>query len=84
LRRLWRRRNIDYTRLAENYERAKENRLVPEYVEEWFKRALERLGGKVRERKDGFLSIEEVPYELRERAEQKQTGCKEGISKGDL
>jgi len=63
-------RNIDYTRLAENYERAKENRLVPEYVEEWFKRALEKLGGRVRERKDGFLSIEEVPYELRERAKQ--------------
>ena len=63
-------KNIDYTKLAENYERAKENRLVPEYVEEWFKRALEKLGGRVKERKDGFLSIEDVPYELRERAKQ--------------
>jgi hypothetical protein len=63
-------RNIDYTRLAENYERAKENRLVPEYVEEWFKRAFEKFGGKVMERKDGFLSIEKVPSELSKKADQ--------------
>jgi Superfamily II DNA/RNA helicases, SNF2 family len=74
-------RNIDYTRLAENYERAKENRLVPEYVEEWFKRAFEKFGGKVKERKDGFLSIEKVPYDLRERAEQNKQVVKKEYPK---
>lgn len=49
-------------------EQAKEYRLVPEYVEEFFIRAFTKAGGKVR-RKDGFLAIESIPVEIREIAE---------------
>ncbi len=58
-------RYIDYTRIKEITEKAKEYRLVPEYVEEFFKKAFEKAGGRFKVRKDGFLSIESIPYELK-------------------
>ncbi len=58
-------RNIDYTRLRETAEKAKEFRLIPEYVEEFFKKAFLKAGGKYRIKKDGFLSIENIPYEIK-------------------
>ena len=63
-------RHIDYTRIKEMAEKAKEYRLIPEYVEEFFKRSLERAGGKFRIRKDGFITIESIPYEVRGVAEE--------------
>jgi len=42
-------RYIDYTRLKEMAEKAKENRLIPEYTEAFFKKALSKAGGKLRE-----------------------------------
>ena len=63
-------RHIDYTRIKESLEKAKEYRLIPEYVEEFFKRAYQRLGGRFRVRKDGFMTIESVPYEIRKIAEE--------------
>jgi len=62
-------RHIDYTRIKEMAEKAKEYRLIPEYVEEFFKRAHHRAGGKFRVRKDGFIAIDSVPYEIRKIAE---------------
>lgn len=62
-------KHIDYTRIKEIAERAKEYRLIPEYVEEFFKRAMERSGGKFRVRKDGFIAVEQIPKEIREIAE---------------
>ncbi len=62
-------RHIDYTRIRNVAEKAKEYRLIPEYVEEFFKRAFEKAGGRYRVRKDGFIAIEYVPYELRQIAE---------------
>jgi hypothetical protein len=58
-------KHIDYTRIKEISEKAKEYRLIPEYVEEFFKRTFEKAGGKLRVRKDGFLAVEFVPYEIR-------------------
>lgn len=58
-------RNIDYTRLREMAEKAREFRLIPEYVEEFFKKAFVKAGAKYRIRKDGFLSIENIPYEIK-------------------
>ena len=58
-------RNIDYTRLREMAEKAREFRLIPEYVEEFFKKAFVKAGGKYRIKKDGFLSIENIPYEIK-------------------
>ncbi|MEM3480931.1 MAG: helicase-related protein [Candidatus Korarchaeum sp.] len=58
-------KHIDYTRIREMAERAKEYRLIPEYVEEFFKKAMDRAGGKVRIRRDGFLAVDYIPQEVR-------------------
>ena len=60
---------IDYTRIKELFEKAKENRLIPEYVEEFFKKAFTKAGGKYHIRKDGFISIESLPSELKNLAQ---------------
>ena len=62
-------RHIDYTRIKEMAEKAKEYRLIPEYVEEFFKRAFQKADGKFRTRKDGFIAIDSVPYGMRKIAE---------------
>ncbi len=62
-------RHIDYTRIKEMAEKAKEYRLIPEYIEEFFKRAFKKTGGKFRIRKDGFIAIDSVTYEIRKIAE---------------
>jgi len=62
-------RHIDYTRIKEMAEKAKEYRLIPEYVEEFFKKAFKKTDGKYRIRKDGFISIDLVTYEIRKIAE---------------
>ncbi|MEM2302021.1 MAG: helicase-related protein [Sulfolobales archaeon] len=72
-------RHIDYTRIREMAEKAKEYRLIPEYVEEFFKKAMELAGGKFRVRKDGFLAIESVPYEIRKLADDVNFKNKYGI-----
>ena len=63
-------RHIDYTRIKEMAEKAKEYRLIPEYIEEFFKRAFQKADGKFRVRKDGFMAIDSVPYEIRKIAEE--------------
>lgn len=63
-------KHIDYTRIKEMAEKAKEYRLIPEYVEEFFKRAFQKAGGKFRIRKDGFIVIDSIPYEIRKIAEE--------------
>ncbi|HOL40126.1 MAG TPA: helicase-related protein [Dictyoglomaceae bacterium] len=60
---------IDYTRIQEMAEKAKEYKLVPEYVEEFFKRAFTKAGGKFRELGKGFIAIDSIPYEIRKIAE---------------
>ncbi len=63
-------RHIDYTRIKEMAEKAKEYRLIPEYVEEFFKRAFQKVDGKFKIRKDGFMAIDSIPYEIRKIAEE--------------
>lgn len=58
-------RYIDYTRLKDMAEKAKENRLIPEYTQAFFKKALLQAGGRIRERKDQFFAVELIPYEIR-------------------
>ncbi|MEM3488192.1 MAG: helicase-related protein [Candidatus Bathyarchaeia archaeon] len=62
-------RHIDYTRIREMAEKAREYRLIPEYVEEFFKKAFDKSGGKYRIRKDGFITVESIPNEIRILAE---------------
>ena len=61
---------IDHTRIKDTLEKAREYRLVPEYVEEFFKRAFEKVGGRFRDLKGGFIAIDFIPYELKEIAEE--------------
>ncbi|MCS7200113.1 MAG: helicase-related protein [Caldimicrobium sp.] len=63
-------KHIDYTRLRETAQKAKEYRLIPEYVEEFFKKAFEKAGGKYKIKKDGVITIEKIPLELRVIAEE--------------
>ena len=63
-------RHIDYTRIKEMADKAKEYRLIPEYVEEFFKRAFRQAEGKFKIRKDGFMVIDSIPYEIRKIAEE--------------
>lgn len=60
---------IDYTMINEMAEQAEEHRLIPEYTEAFFKKVYDHIGGRIKERKDGFLTIENVPTELRRVAE---------------
>ncbi|MGI0080343.1 MAG: helicase-related protein, partial [Nitrososphaerales archaeon] len=62
-------RYIDYTRLKEMAQKARENRLIPEYTEAFFKKAFLKAGGKVRERKDDFISIDSIPHPIRKIAD---------------
>jgi SNF2 family DNA or RNA helicase len=58
-------RYIDFSRILGEMRTAKENRLVPEYIEKFFLKAAEKLEVKIERRKDGFWRIANVPYELR-------------------
>jgi hypothetical protein len=62
-------KHIDYTKIKEITQKAKEYRLIPEYVEGFFKKAFEKIGGKFSPKKDGFIKIESIPYEIRQIAD---------------
>jgi hypothetical protein len=71
-------RYIDYTRIKEKADQAREYRLIPEYTEAFFKRAFEAIDGKwspknVREFPQGsFLSIDTIPFQLKQIAEEER------------
>ncbi len=56
---------IDYTRIREMAEKAREHRLIPEYTRSFFVKAFLKAGGSLRERKDGFIVVDSIPYEVR-------------------
>ncbi|MCX5850422.1 MAG: DUF3883 domain-containing protein [Deltaproteobacteria bacterium] len=58
-------RYIDYTRIKEMANRAREHRLIPEYTESFFHKAFLKAGGRLKERKLPFIGIDSVPYEIR-------------------
>jgi len=62
-------RGIDYRRIKDTADKAKEYKLNPEYVEEFFIRVFNKAGGKFKEIKDGFIKIESIPLEIRKIAE---------------
>jgi hypothetical protein len=57
-------RHVDLAAVLGEMERARANRLVPEYVEQFFRRAARRLGVAVEVRPDGILRAK-VPFEVR-------------------
>ncbi|MDW8002108.1 MAG: helicase-related protein [Deltaproteobacteria bacterium] len=58
-------RHIDFLRILGEDRRARENRLVPEYIERFFERACRFLGVQIEKRKDGLIRVPLVPFELR-------------------
>lgn len=58
-------RHIDLTRVLGEERKARENRLVPEYIERFFARACRLLGISAKQRGDGLWRVEHVPYEIR-------------------
>jgi len=66
-------RYIDYTHIREMADRAREHRLIPEYTQAFFQKAMEAAGGngaKVRDRGGGFLAVDAIPYEVRRIAQE--------------
>lgn len=59
-------RFIDYTRIKEMADKAREHRLIPEYTESFFRKAFIKAEGKLKDLKEGFLAIESVPFILRQ------------------
>ncbi len=57
-------RFIDYTRIKEMAEKAKEFRLIPEYTEAFFVKAFQKAGGKITKTGE-FYRIDSIPYEIR-------------------
>lgn len=72
---------IDYTRIKDMVDKAKEYRLIPEYVEEFFKKTFSKANGRFRELKNGFIAIDSVPPEIRNIAESIEFKNRYGISK---
>ena len=58
--------HIDLASLQAESVRAREQRLMPEYVEKFFIESFQALGGRIEKRSDGLLRIERVPFELRQ------------------
>ncbi|MDZ7268318.1 MAG: DUF3883 domain-containing protein [candidate division KSB1 bacterium] len=58
-------RHIDLQRVLGEERRARENRLVPEYIERFFERACHFLAVSLEKRRDGLWRVPSVPYELR-------------------
>lgn len=62
-------RFIDYTRIKEMADKAREHRLIPEYTESFFRKAFIKAEGRLKENKDGFINVESVPFILRQIAD---------------
>ncbi|MGB9748116.1 MAG: helicase-related protein [Bacteroidales bacterium] len=58
-------RYIDYTRIKELAQKAKEHRLIPEYTRNFFIKAFEKAGGRIKKSEQGFLAIEHIPSTIR-------------------
>jgi len=58
-------RHIDLQRVLGEERRARENRLVPEYIEQFFERACRFAGVGIERRHDALWRVPSVPYELR-------------------
>lgn len=61
---------IDYTRIKEMEQEAREHRLIPEYTENFFLKAFTKAGGKLKKKKDGSVGTGPIPFEIRKIAEE--------------
>ena len=59
-------RYIDFARLGDMRELARENRLMPEYTTDFFVKAFTRSGGSIHKRGDGLYAVDLTPPVLRD------------------
>lgn len=59
-------KHLNIAKIEEMLKKANENRLAPEYLQDFFIRAIKRVGGDIRTRKDGTLVVDRVPKEIRD------------------
>ncbi|KFM20184.1 DNA repair protein RAD50 [Marine Group I thaumarchaeote SCGC AAA799-P11] len=58
-------KHIDFTQIRDLRERARENKLIPEYTADFFKKAFIKAEGKIRERPRSLYAIDSIPYWIR-------------------
>ena len=58
-------KHIDFTQIKDLRERARENKLIPEYTANFFKKAFIKAEGKIRERPRSLYAIDSIPYWIR-------------------
>ena len=58
-------KHIDFTQINEQRQKARENKLIPEYTAEFFKKAFTKAGGRIRERNDGLYAVDTIPYAIK-------------------
>jgi SNF2 family DNA or RNA helicase len=63
-------KNIDWTQLKDWQQRARENRLIPEYTAALFTKAFEKAGGKIRQRVNGLIAVDSIPFEIKSIADE--------------
>ena len=61
---------INYSLIQDMKARSIEHRLIPEYTEAFFKKVYEAADGRIKERKDEFVSIENIPASIRRIAQE--------------
>ena len=62
-------KHIDFTQINEQRQKARENKLIPEYTAEFFKKAFTKAEGKIRDRNRNLYAIDSIPYAIRKIAE---------------
>lgn len=66
-------RYIDYTKILEKTKRAEENKLVPEYIKDYFLRVFQKFGGNYEKTsREGIYKVKNVPYGVRKHGEDKE------------
>ena len=58
-------KHIDFTQIKDLRERARENKLIPEYTADFFKRAFTKAEGKIKVRPRSLYAIDSIPYLIR-------------------
>ena len=65
-------KHIDFTQIKEQRQQARENKLIPEYTAEFFKKAFTKAEGKIRERSRDLCAVDSIPFAIRKIAEDEE------------
>ena len=58
-------KHIDFTQIKDLREQARENKLIPEYTADFFKKAFTKAEGKIKTRLRSLYAIDSIPYLIR-------------------